>query len=63
MKKVITLLLFLVSTNLLISQNQINKSDLIGCWKHYSEENKFFKNLIVYRPCNYKSVFEKKNMV
>ena len=43
----------------LTQDNSIDKYDLIGCWKYYPEENKFFPDFIVYRSCNYESIFSK----
>ncbi len=60
MKKISITLVLLIFQALLFSQNDIKNSDIIGCWKIYSEENKFFKNSTVYRPCDYHSIHEKK---
>ncbi|MGS2727939.1 hypothetical protein ACU8DI_15140 [Psychroserpens sp. BH13MA-6] len=54
MTKIISILLFFTLCNTTFGQNNsINQSDLIGCWKYYPEESKFFPDMTVYRPCDY----------
>ncbi|MBV7269511.1 hypothetical protein [Winogradskyella luteola] len=60
MKRILLLLVLCISPTIITSQSKIKASELIGCWKIYSEENKFYKNATVYRPCDYQSMFEKK---
>lgn len=61
MKKLIYIVFFLGFYSSTYSQNKtIDPSDLIGCWKDYSEENKFHQKSNVYRPCDYQSIFHKK---
>lgn len=63
MMKFFSILCFLILGPVVLAQdNSINESDLIGCWKSYPEENTFFRDIHVYRPCDYQSIFKSKKM-
>ena len=59
MKKVLFFLIPFILPYYLFGQSEIKASELLGCWKNYSEENRFFKNVTVFRPCDYQSSFHK----
>ena len=56
------LLFFALYYNAIGQSKQIQQLDLIGCWKYYPEESKFFPDIIVYRPCDYESFSSKRNI-
>ena len=61
MTKIISILLFFTLCNTTFGQNtSINESDLIGCWKYYPEESKFYPDIYVFRPCDYESIPSKR---
>lgn len=63
MTKIISTLLFIAACNLSYGQNNsIKQSDLIGCWKYYPEESKFYPDIFVYRHCDYESIPSKRTI-
>ena len=49
-----TLFFFLVFFgNINAQEKSIEEAHLIGCWKFYPEESRFFPGMEVYRPCDY----------
>ena len=56
MTKIISFLfLFALCFTAIGQNNSIKQSDLIGCWKYFPEESKFYPDMTVYRPCDYTS--------
>ena len=54
MKIFIYLLILFFSINSFGQDNELIKSDLLGCWTDSREENSSNSNINIYRPCDFK---------